>query len=986
MKEIESYWKPKLLNEIKSAEEKIQQKTSNQNVNEHTHDCYVLSMFPYPSGQLHMGHVRVYSISDAMAYYYRMSGPHRVLHPMGWDAFGLPAENAAIERNLKPQDWTKSNISKMREQLDRCGFIFDWDREITTSDPLYYKWTQWIFLKMYEAGLAYQKEAAVNWDPIDKTVLADEQVDSEGRSWRSGAKVVKRNLKQWFFRTTEYSKNLYDGLDDPTLKDWRDIKKIQQHWIGECTGVKFHLEVIKYDDSFSAIPKKLLNESQNISVWTNRPEMVLGAAFVGIASKHVMAKPPATDQTVFSVFGQRFYQMKNIKVLNPFSAEAVSIPLIVFMPDETNKEGLITLFAEGSDAFFGTPEICETHNTIIKEINKNFKQKDVLSSNGKFQNCKEEFNGLEAKGDGKKAVIEYARKHKIGGYWTSSKLQDWPVSRQRYWGTPIPMVTCAHGCGSVPVKEESLPVLLPDMDTLKQKQTTSNSENTHSTDEQGLQGGGSPLLQATDWIITNCPNCGKAGAKRETDTMDTFVDSSWYFLRYLDPQNKEALTKHSSSTIEAESLSIGMPVDLYIGGKEHATLHMYFARFVTHFLYSIGVSPVKEPFKSLLVQGMVKGKSYRIKGSGQYIPPSQAEFVETNDGEKSSSNAVDKISRKPLVVDWEKMSKSKYNGADPNEVLEQYGMDTTRLLILSDVSPLSDRKWDPEDSYIRISNMQSKLLRLVKVAIDSSTNKGNSDIDSDEMRNEQLSKAVKKLWDARNFYVRGANNAYSETRNLSMVMARVQGLLSELSRGAAIPNIGCTAEYHRGLASTIILLTPLAPHFCAEMWAGLSDAVIQYHTSQNNNCDINDDFLWDKSVFHQAWPKLDHNYNLKLNVLKNGKELTTIPVATWRFNDLNEEDAFNLACCVDVVQKTILPYQESMKYKFSSQPNYEAVIDFHVKAPELPFEEHEARKKACKETKNEEKLAKKLAREARIAERQQAQKLKSENCDKIDTG
>ena len=460
MKDIESYWQPKLVNEIKSAENKVHRKTSNQNGHKDTHDYYVLSMFPYPSGQLHMGHVRVYSISDAMAYYYRMSGRHRVLHPMGWDAFGLPAENAAIERHLQPQEWTKLNISKMREQLDRCGFIFDWDREIATCDPLYYKWTQWIFLKMYEAGLAYQKEAAVNWDPIDQTVLADEQVDTEGRSWRSGAKVVKKNLKQWFFRTTEFSKDLYDGLDDPKLKDWRDIKKIQQHWIGECTGVKFHFEVTKCDDNLSAIPNKVLNESQIISVWTERPEMVLGAAFIGIALKHVMAKPPETNQIVYSAFGQRFYQMKNTKAINPFSAEAVCIPLIVFMPDETNNEGQITLFADGSDAFLGTPEICEIHNTIIKEINKNFNQKAILSANGTFQNCKEVFNGLEAKGGGKKAVIEYARKHKIGGYWTSSKLQDWPVSRQRYWGTPIPVIHCSD-CGIVPVPANQLPVELP---------------------------------------------------------------------------------------------------------------------------------------------------------------------------------------------------------------------------------------------------------------------------------------------------------------------------------------------------------------------------------------------------------------------------------------------------------------------------------------------------------------------------------------------
>ena len=967
MKRIESHWKPRICNEIEAAKSGLA-KSSNKN---DEHDYYVLSMFPYPSGQLHMGHVRVYSISDAMAHYYRMSGPYRVLHPMGWDAFGLPAENAAIERNLEPQEWTSANIFKMKEQLNNCGFIFDWNKEISTCDPLYYKWTQWIFLKMYEAGLAYQKLAIVNWDPVDKTVLADEQVDSEGRSWRSGAKVEKRNLKQWFLRTTQYSKDLYDGLNDPMLKEWRDIKKIQQNWIGECNGVKYHFELTdkKLSKDDSTLPDTKNN--QQLSVWTENPEMVLGLSFIGISHNHVLAEP-INDEEIFTVQGYEFYRMNGYEAVNPFSSCKTAVPILVFLPSNSSNTDNVALYAEGCDTFLGIPDISELHHSMMKQIEYNFTSLDVISPTGYFQNCKTEFKGLLAKDEGRMAVLNFARRNKLGGHWTSSKLQDWPISRQRYWGTPIPMVKCNNGCGTVPVKEDSLPIILPDLDTIKDNSINKQNE-TISKNSNILEGGGSPLLRATDWVETDCPKCGKSGAKRETDTMDTFVDSSWYFLRYLDPRNNHALTKMNNIIDDKEkNTSIRMPVDLYIGGKEHATLHMFFARFVTHFLHSIGMSPVKEPFKNLLVQGMVKGKSYRIKGSGKYIHPTQVNYVEESDKSKKLK-AVDISSGKPLVVDWEKMSKSKYNGADPNEVLDKYGMDTTRLLILSDVSPLSDRKWDPEDSYTRISNMLSKILRLVKVAIDSSTTveKHMCDRESDE----KVIKAKAKLWDARNFYVRGANNAYSETRNLSMAMARVQGLLSELSGTSVIPSVGSSAEYHRALANAIILLTPLAPHFCAEMWSGLSDAVKQCQSKTDLEIPQNDEFLWNKSVFHQPWPTLDHNYNLKLKVIRNGKDLTSIPVATWKFNDLTEEDAFNIACCTNEVQDTILPQQESMSYKFEHHKNYEATLSFYVKDPELTPEE----KMREKEAKKEEKIAKKLAREARIALRNEQNKSPSVN-------
>lgn len=568
---------------------------------------YVLSMFPYPSGNLHMGHVRVYTISDTMARFYRLNGKN-VLHPMGFDAFGLPAENAAIQRGIPADAWTFSNIETMKEQLDTLGCSFDWDREFATCHPEYYKWTQKLFLMMFEDGLVYQKEALVNWDPVDCTVLADEQVDSNGCSWRSGAKVEKKLLNQWFVKTTRFAKSLLDGLSDPILEDWKDIIKIQKHWIGDCDG--FNFDLLATDSSNRKLP---------ITLWTKNPDHLKFLAFVAVKKSHVL-NLENVDSGILS-----------FKVHNPFSDSEV--PVIVFEDVE---------FPAFHDVYLGVPALIESDEEIAQKFGIPFK--------------KEYATDLEV---ARKEVLEKSRKLNIGGdYMVSSKLKDWLISRQRYWGTPIPIIHC-KSCGAVPVPEKDLPVKLPD-----------------------LHGNvGQPLSQNLDWLKTECPKCGNQEARRESDTMDTFVDSSWYFLRYLDPKNpKEIVDPKLSQTL--------MPVDLYIGGKEHATLHLYYARFVSHFLNQQKYLSHPEPFKRLLVQGMVMGRSFRLKGSGKYLKEDEVDIIDSK-----KNKAVEKSSGKPVIVMWEKMSKSKLNGVDPVDVIGELGCDTTRLIMLADVAPTSSRNW-----------------------------------------------------------------------------------------------------------------------------------------------------------------------------------------------------------------------------------------------------------------------------------------------------
>jgi len=850
---------------------------------------YVLSMFPYPSGKLHMGHVRVYSLSDAFAHYYRMRG-YNVIHPMGWDAFGLPAENAAIENKLSPKDWTETNIAKMKDQLIDLGCIFDWDREIATCDPSYYKWTQHLFLELQKAGLVFQKESVVNWDPVDQTVLADEQVDNNGCSWRSGAKVEKKPLRQWFFRTTQFCESLLQGLDDPSLVNWRDIVKAQSNWIGKCNGTKIDFK----------IESECGSVDDELSMWTQTPEFIFATEFIAIHPDHIL---------------NNSHTQKRLIAVNPFSGEKV--PVIMTSDLE---------YDYGSQTIHGIPSVKEELKDFA--VNNNIScNKSVLSIKGDetVLTNSGEYTGMTLK-DARKEVMSAALERGIGGYPVSSNLQDWLISRQRYWGTPIPMVHCSS-CGTVPVPQADLPVELPVLDGLSAK-------------------GASPLLAATEWLKTTCPGCG-GPATRETDTMDTFVDSSWYYLRYLDPKNSEE--PFSSEAVK------DMPVDLYIGGKEHAYLHLYFARFFAHFLHSIGKLETKEPFINLITQGMVRGKSYRVKGSQRYLKP--------EDTMESEGKTFESGTGSPVVVEWEKMSKSKYNGVDPSALINKYGCDTVRMMILTNVGPYTDRNWS-EAEHPGIRNMQIKLWKLVQQAIDLQKET------LPELRyDEELNDYRKKLRDARNYNTRFINHQYLFTRNLAVVIARIHAMV-----GVAWTTPGQVkrdaAEFQHLLGSILILLAPIAPHFTSELWAGLRTVPVKH----------SQDLDWNAGLFQQTWPEVDPTYNMPIKVVGNNKVMAEMQMVKWRFDELTLDQAFDLACHENTVQESILPY-DILDKSLEIQEGYAAILNIQYKEPENLYkqtkEEFKVAKAKEKEEKRQMKEARRIKREETIRRLHEAEAAKA---------
>ncbi|HEY9836467.1 MAG TPA: leucine--tRNA ligase, partial [Vampirovibrionales bacterium] len=543
---------------------------------------YALSMFPYPSGNLHMGHVRVYTITDVIGRLKRMQG-YRVLNPMGWDAFGLPAENAAIERGIHPAKWTYQNIAQMKQQLERLGIAFDWTREVATCSPDYYKWTQWIFLQFFNAGLAYQKEAAVNWDPIDQTVLANEQVDNEGRSWRSGAKVERKLLKQWFFKITDYAEQLLNDLDQ--LTGWPErVKLMQANWIGKSIGAYLEFPIV--------------NSTEKVAVFTTRPDTVYGVTYVVLAPEHPLTRQVTTPDQLAAVetFIQEVRNQSELErtaddkpkrgiptggtAINPFTGEESPIWIADYV-----------LYEYGTGAVMGVPahdvrdfKFAREQNLPIKQVivradaaDEKAELKEAYTEPGIVINS-DLFNGMEsttAKGE----IITYAEQQKWGKARVQYRLRDWLISRQRYWGAPIPVIHCPS-CGAVPVPDEDLPVQLPE--------------------DVAFSGRGlSPLSQLESWVNVPCPSCGEP-AKRETDTMDTFIDSSWYFLRYPDAQNAD-------KAFDIQQVNDWLPVDQYVGGIEHAILHLLYSRFFTKVLRDRGLFNFGEPFQRLLTQGMVQG-------------------------------------------------------------------------------------------------------------------------------------------------------------------------------------------------------------------------------------------------------------------------------------------------------------------------------------------------------------------------------------------
>ena len=740
---------------------------------------YALSMFPYPSGSLHMGHVRNYVITDVIARAQRMRGD-AVLHPMGWDAFGLPAENAAIERNVDPGVWTDRNIDQMRSQLGRLGLSIDWSREQATCHEDYYRWTQWLFLELHSAGLAYQKEATVNWDPIDQTVLANEQVDSEGRSWRSGALVEQKNLTQWFLKITQYADALLDDLDQ--LQGWPErVRTMQANWIGRSIGAEIDFQVDGHNDA-------------TITVFTTRADTLFGVSYVVLAPEHPLVDALTTTDQKESVeaFRDLVSDLSNdertaddrpkrgvatgAEAVNPANGQKVPIWVADYV-----------LAGYGTGAVMGVPAHDERDFRFAKTYELPVQRVIQMDGTDEHSNDGEAWTGPgtlvnsgafdgQSNDQAKQAITEHGATKGWARAKRQYRLRDWLISRQRYWGCPIPIIHCAD-CGAQPVPTDQLPVALPKDVNLAGK-------------------GGSPLAALDDWVNVPCPICGKP-ARRETDTMDTFMCSSWYFLRFADPQN-------SDRPFESEAVKKWLPVQQYVGGIEHAILHLLYSRFFTKALKDRGLISINEPFERLLTQGMVQGVTYRNPRTGRYVAPALVVDPGTprdpDDGEE-------------LEVLFEKMSKSKHNGVDPALVIDRYGADTARMFILFKAPPEKDLEWDDADVEGQFRFLQ-RLWRLVDsvsklTAPDQLLSNNVSGIPAELSESEtEIRRAVHLAIQAVSDDLSGEfqfNTAISELMKLSNSLS---GAVLDASRPVQVEAMG----------ALIRLLAPFAPHLAEEFW------------------------------------------------------------------------------------------------------------------------------------------------------------------------
>ncbi|KAN0102549.1 leucyl-tRNA synthetase [Hyaloscypha variabilis] len=664
------------------------------NSTESKEKMYILPMFPYPSGDLHIGHLRVYTISDVIARFRRMQG-YDVMHPIGWDAFGLPAENAAIERGIDPASWTKRNIRKMKSQLQAMNGHWDWDREFATCDPSFYKHTQHLFLLLHKAGLAYQAESLVNYDPVDKTVLANEQVDANGFSWRSGAKVEQRMLKQWFLDISEFRQELLEGLGGLAKnRAWPErVLAMQKNWIGKSTGARIKFPVVAYDQQTHS----------DIEVFTTRPDTIFGVQYVALASNHPIVQSLAKTDVDLQAFLDTIpalpadskvgYLLPHLRALNPLAYEDTT-------PDATKASLPIyvapyVLGDYGDGAVMGVPGHDTRDHAFWKHNRYDDPVRFVISQSpdeatttltsqpfvhhGHLTKHSGPYAG-QTTAEATDKIIALLESKGLGSKAETWRLRDWLISRQRYWGTPIPIIHCGN-CGAVPVPADQLPVELPPIER-----------------HWGGGKGGNPLEHAHDWVNTFCPSC-KGAAKRDTDTMDTFVDSSWYFMRFPDAENEEA-------PFSAEAANSHLPVDLYIGGVEHAILHLLYARFISKFvatttLWPDGWKSAGEPFKKVLTQGMVHGKTFTDSSTGRFLKPEEVDLTDP-------SNPLIIASGEKAHVSYEKMSKSKYNGVDPSTCLAKYGADATRAHILFQAPVSEVLEWDEE----KISGVTRWLRRL----------------------------------------------------------------------------------------------------------------------------------------------------------------------------------------------------------------------------------------------------------------------------------
>ena len=723
---------------------------------------YVLEMFPYPSGRIHMGHVRNYTMGDVIARYRRMQG-HEVLHPMGWDAFGMPAENAAMERKVHPGEWTWENIRAMRDQLKRIGFALDWEREFATCDPAYYGQEQALFLDLFDAGLVYRKESEVNWDPVDMTVLANEQV-IDGKGWRSGATVERRKLAQWFLKITDFADDLLEGLKD--LDKWPEkVRLMQENWIGKSRGMQFRFRL--------AAP---LGPIDGVEVFTTRPDTIFGASFVAVAADHPIAQAvAASDPAAASFVAECKAGGTSAAELETAEKKGFRTAAEVVHPLNSNWRlpvyiANFVLMDYGTGAIFGVPGHDQRDFEFARQYQLPIKRVVAASSDVASEPIGSEAEnapGVAVNSDfldgltTERAAAEVIRRAESAG-WGKGKVQyrlrDWGVSRQRYWGTPIPIIHCAS-CGAVPVPRDQLPVVLPD--------------------DIEFDKPGNPLDRHPTWKHVDCPKCGSAST-RETDTLDTFVDSSWYFIRFASQPGDKPFDR-----AEAEKW---LPVAQYIGGVEHAILHLLYARFWTRALQKLGQLSIDEPFKGLFTQGMVTHETYRA-GDGSWLSPDEVrkdgdDWIHIESGHPVTPGRV------------EKMSKSRRNTIDPEPILAKYGADAVRWFMLSDSPPERDLEWSEGG----IEGASRFVQRVWRLATSSTRADG-----EDETLKRKLHRTIAAVGEA------------IEGLQFNKAIAQLYELTSAIEKAKP------SATRHEAIRTLILLAAPAAPHLAEEAWAALGE-------------------------------------------------------------------------------------------------------------------------------------------------------------------
>ena len=840
-KEVEQKWQEKWnSNTLFKTNDKVEGKEN----------YYVLEMLPYPSGNLHVGHARNYTIGDVIARYKKMKG-YNVLHPMGWDSFGLPAENAAIQHGAHPATWTKSNIENMRRQLKLMGLSYDWDREVATYTPEYYRWNQWIFKRMYDKGLVYKKKSTVNWCPDCQTVLANEQVE-DGYCWRhSKTKVIQKDLEQWFFRITNYADELLTGHEE-LREGWPEkVLAMQKNWIGKSFGTEIVFTVAE--------------TGEKLPMFTTRIDTIHGVTYCVVAPEHpiieeIIKVNPSIKEAIHNMRNMDMIERtaegkeKNgvftgWHVINPVTGDRVQLWAADYVLMNYGTGAVMAVPAHDDRDFAFAKKYNLPRKVVINGYNKETKEEIIINADEMTAAMTEEgvmtnsgeFNGMNSK-EALEKIADYVTAKGVGEKTVKYRLKDWGISRQRYWGTPIPALYCEK-CGMVMEKDENLPVMLPE--------------------DVEFTGNGNPIETSEKYKHAVCPVCG-GPARRETDTMDTFVDSSWYFLRYCDPKNIEL-------PFGSEAVNAWTPVDQYIGGVEHAVMHLLYARFFTKVLKDLGLLKANEPFKRLLTQGMVLGPSYYSEKENRFL---FAHEVRTA-GDKAYSIETDE----ELVIKVEKMSKSKNNGVDPEVMIKKYGADTTRLFIIFTAPPEKELEWN-ENGLAGAARFLNRVWRVVLENVEM--------IKDEKIDYSKLSKEDKALVRKLHQTIKRVTEAIEDNYHFNTSIAGNMELINDVYDfrnnvlGTEKESTESQKVFGEVLRNIVIMLSPFVPHFCDELWEAMGE----------------EGFL-----FNASWPEYDEKLTvadeITMAIQVNGKVRGSISVE----RTASKEDIEKMALAVENVQK-----------------------------------------------------------------------------------